>query len=215
MIANDNEENIYVKAAFPVGNIDNISKSQIKENTEKIKINDIFFNIQKKLNTKNLDIEIKFSHVVVAANGYKKVKSAQIAKISEDKKNLINTYNIACDCICVSGFWTPTIHLASQSGNKTKYNENIDAFVPHKPKQAETTLGSANGIFTLEETLKTSFDKGYELSKEITKKNNSQQIPKVLEKMPDVEFYWVGDGQYKKRIIDRLNKFENKVFLSL
>ena len=63
---------------------------------------------------------------------------------------MINTYNIACDCICVSGFWTPTIHLASQSGNKTKYNENIDAFVPHKPKQAETTLGSANGIFTLE-----------------------------------------------------------------
>ena len=34
------------------------AKSQIKENTEKIKINDIFFNIQKKLNTKNLDIEI-------------------------------------------------------------------------------------------------------------------------------------------------------------
>ena len=28
------------------------AKSQIKENTEKIKINDIFFNIQKKLNTK-------------------------------------------------------------------------------------------------------------------------------------------------------------------
>ena len=36
---------------------------------------------------------------------------------------MINTYNIACDCICVSGFWPPTIHLASQSGNKTKYNE--------------------------------------------------------------------------------------------
>ena len=34
------------------------ARSQIKENTEKIKINDIFFNIQKKLNTKNLDIEI-------------------------------------------------------------------------------------------------------------------------------------------------------------
>jgi glycosyltransferase involved in cell wall biosynthesis len=34
-------------------------------------------------------------------------------------------------------------------------------------------------------------------------------LEKVLEKMPDVQFYWVGDGQYKKRIIDRLNKFEN------
>ena len=131
---------------------------------------------------KNLDIEIKFSHVVVAANGYKKVKSAQIAKISEDKKNLININNVICDCICVSGFWTPTIHLASQSGNKTKYNENIDAFVPNKSKQAETTLGSANGIFTLEETLKTSFETANELSKKITNKENKISIPQVSEK---------------------------------
>ena len=55
--------------------------------------------------------------------------------------------NIECDCICVSGFWTPTIHLASQSGNKTKFNEEIDAFVPGKSKQNETTLGAANGVF--------------------------------------------------------------------
>ena len=58
--------------------------------------------------------------------------------------------NINCDCICVSGFWTPTIHLASQSGNKTKFNEDIDAFIPGQSKQNETVLGSAKGIFTLE-----------------------------------------------------------------
>ena len=34
---------------------------------------------------KKLDIEIKFSYVVVAAKGYKKVKSAEVAKISDDK----------------------------------------------------------------------------------------------------------------------------------
>ena len=54
--------------------------------------------------------------------------------------------------------------------------------MPDKSKQKEVTLGSANGVFTLEETLKTSFDKGFELSKEITNNNNSQQIPKVSEK---------------------------------
>jgi sarcosine oxidase subunit alpha len=79
---------------------------------------------------KNLGIDIKFSYVVVAAQGYKKVKSADIAKISDDKEQLGTIENIKCDCICVSGFWTPTIHLASQSGNKTQFNEEIDAFVP-------------------------------------------------------------------------------------
>ena len=99
---------------------------------------------------KNLGINIKNSYVVVAAQGYKKVKSADIASISEDKKQLGKIENIQCDCICVSGFWTPTIHLASQSGNKTKFKEEIDAFVPGQSKQNEITLGAANGVFSLE-----------------------------------------------------------------
>ena len=131
---------------------------------------------------KNMGIEIKFSYVVVAAKGYKKVNSAEIANISEDKKDLGKIENITCDCICVSGFWTPTIHLASQSGNKTKFNEEIDAFVPGKSKQNETTVGSANGIFSLEKTLTTAFEKGHELSKKITNKDNKISVPQVLEK---------------------------------
>ena len=131
---------------------------------------------------KNLNINIKFSYVVVAAKGYKKVKSAEIAKISEDKNTLGQVETINCDCICVSGFWTPTIHLASQSGNKIKFDKDIDAFVPNHPKQKETTIGAANGSFTLEETLKTSFEVGYQLSKKITNKNNKISPPPVVEK---------------------------------
>ena len=131
---------------------------------------------------KNLGIEIKFSYVVVAANGYKKVKSAQIAHISSDKRNLGKIEKINCDCICVSGFWTPTIHLSSQSGNKTKFDEKIDAFVPGKSKQNETTVGSANGIFNLEETISTSLEKGYQLSKKITNNDNKVSVPQVSEK---------------------------------
>ena len=31
----------------------------------------------------------------------------------------------------------------------------------------------------------------------------------VLEKMPNVFFYWAGDGQYRKKITDKLEKFDN------
>ena len=34
-------------------------------------------------------------------------------------------------------------------------------------------------------------------------------LEKVLEKMPYVNFYWVGDGQYRKKITDVLEKFDN------
>jgi len=163
---------------------------------------------------KSLGIEIKFSHVVVAAKGYKKVKSAEIAKISEDKKNLSNIKNIDCDCICVSGFWTPTIHLASQSGNKTKFNDKIDAFVPDKSKQKEITLGSANGVFTLEETIKSSFEAGYEISKKMTNNDNKITVPQVSEKKnTSHDKFWCvplpKDKKYK-RFLD----FQNDVVIT-
>ena len=41
-----------------------------------------------------------------------------------------NLENASCDCICVSGNWTPTVHLSSQSGNKLKFDEKINAFIP-------------------------------------------------------------------------------------
>jgi len=160
---------------------------------------------------KRMGIDIKFSYVVIAAKGYKKVKSAEIAKISEDKKNLSQIENLNCDCICVSGFWTPTIHLASQSGNKTKFNKEIDAFVPNQPKQEETTVGSANGVFTLEETLKTSFEAGHKLSKKITNKDNKVSVPQVVEKKSTQhDKFWcvpLPKGKKYKRFLD----FQNDV----
>ena len=34
-------------------------------------------------------------------------------------------------------------------------------------------------------------------------------LEKVIEKMPEINFYWVGDGQYKDKILPVLEKFEN------
>jgi len=163
---------------------------------------------------KNLRIKIKFSYVVVAAKGYKKVNAAEIAKISDNKNDLGVLENINCDCICVSGFWTPTIHLASQSGNKTKFDKDIDAFVPGISKQNETTLGAANGTFTLEETLKNSFEAGYELSKKITKNDNKISYPTVVEKNKTThDKFWcvpLPKGKTYKRFLD----FQNDVAVS-
>ena len=34
-------------------------------------------------------------------------------------------------------------------------------------------------------------------------------LQKVLEEMPDVTFYWAGDGQYREKILPVLNKYDN------
>ncbi len=131
---------------------------------------------------KNKNIEIKFNYAVIKANGYKKVKSAIIGELSEDKTKYKNTATVECDCICVSGFWTPSVHLASQSGNKLKFDKEIDAFIPDKSKQNEITVGAANGDFTLRDTLNAGFTAGNEISKKLNNKVIDIQIPTVTEK---------------------------------
>ena len=163
---------------------------------------------------KSNNIQIKFSYAVIAANGYKKVKSALIGKLNRDKTDFENSETIECDCICVSGFWTPTVHLASQSGNKLKFNDQIDAFVPDKSKQNETSVGASKGTFTLKETLNDGFKTGFDLSKKITKNNNSTSTPNSNEtkKNPHDKF-WCSplpkDKNYK-RFVD----FQNDVAVS-
>ncbi len=163
---------------------------------------------------KDLDIKIKFSYAVIVAHGYKKVKSATIGKLNKDKIDFENTEQIDCDSICVSGFWTPTVHLASQSGNKLKFNDSIDAFVPDKSKQNEHSLGAANGTFTLQDTLKNSFNTGSEVSKSITKKDEKIQIPNTNERKYSAhDKFWCSPlpkGKNYKRFVD----FQNDVAVS-
>ncbi len=163
---------------------------------------------------KNKGIQIKFSYGVIVANGYKKVKSAKIGKLTKDKKFLESTETINCDCICVSGFWTPTVHLASQSGNKLKFDEKIDAFIPDKSKQNEKTIGAANGSFTLQETIESAFKTGSELSSKITDKNNENKIPTVTETKYSVhDKFWcmpLPKNGNPKRFVD----FQNDVAVS-
>ena len=163
---------------------------------------------------KSNNIQIKFSYAVIAANGYKKVKSALVGKLNRDKTDFKNSETIECDCICVSGFWTPTVHLASQSGNKLKFNDQIDAFVPDKSKQNETSVGASKGTFTLKETLNDGFKTGFDLSKKITKNNNSTPTPNSNEtkKNPHDKFWCSPLPKQKnyKRFVD----FQNDVAVS-
>ena len=163
---------------------------------------------------KDLNIEIKFSSGVVNTNGYLRVNSAVIGKLNNNKTGYDNLENLSCDCICVSGNWTPTVHLSSQSGNKLSYDEKINAFKPGKPRQNESTVGSANGTFTLKQSLDEGFNKGYELSNKITNKNLKTNPPTSNERSyKTYDKFWcmpLPNNKNYKRFVD----FQNDVSVS-
>ena len=163
---------------------------------------------------KKLGIVIKFSHGIANTSGYKKVKSATIGKLNNDKDGYIEFEEIECDSIFVSGNWTPTVHLASQSGNKLKYDSDTDTFLPDQSRQKETVIGSANGSLTLEESLKEGFETGFALSDEITKNNITTSIPISDEKQyGQHDKFWcmpLPEKKHYKRFVD----FQNDVAVS-
>ena len=163
---------------------------------------------------KNLNINIKFSCGVVNTEGYLRVKSATIGKLNKDKSGYEKLENIACDCVCVSGNWTPTVHLSSQSGNKLKYEEKINAFIPNQSRQNENTIGSAKGSFTLRQTLDDGFNVGYEISKKITGKSLKTPTPSSNEKNHGKhDKFWcmpLPKNTNYKRCVD----FQNDVYVS-
>ena len=163
---------------------------------------------------KNLNIDIKFSYGVVNAKGYKKVNSALIGKLNIEKSGYENLESVSCDCICVSGNWTPTVHLSSQSGNKLKFDEKVNSFIPNQTKQKESTIGSANGLFTLNNCLKEGFKKGSDLSKKITSKDSKISTPSSNERSyGQQDKFWcmpLPKNKSYKRCVD----FQNDVYVS-
>jgi len=106
------------------------------------------------------------------------------------------------------------VHLSSQSGNKLKFDEKINAFIPSQSRQNESTTGSANGSFTLKKSLDDGFNKGYELSNKITGKNTKSTIPTSNERSyAQHDKFWcmpLPKNKHYKRCVD----FQNDVYVS-
>jgi sarcosine oxidase subunit alpha len=60
---------------------------------------------------------------------------------------------VACDTVLMSGGYTPSVHLFSQSRGKLKWNEILQAFVPGASAECERSAGACRGVYGLAEVL--------------------------------------------------------------
>lgn len=58
---------------------------------------------------------------------------------------------LSCDCVLVSGGFTPTIHLYAQAKGKLRWDEDHLAFVPGDPVPRLRVVGGAAGHFALDQ----------------------------------------------------------------
>ena len=81
---------------------------------------------------------------IVDTSGRKRIKDIRLA----------NGQVVPCDCLAISGGWSPNVHLTCHQRGKPYWSSELNAFLPgdHLP-QNMSVAGSANGSFSLSSTL--------------------------------------------------------------
>ena len=140
-------------------NNDTAYETAISLNNKGIKINAIIdIREQNKSDLTNeinkAGIKIYNSYTVIDTKGYKKINKITIMKLSKDGKTVTDSkIDINCDCLGVSGGWTPAVHLFTQSGGKLKFDDNDNIFIPNKYPSDQLSIGSCNGNLELDDII--------------------------------------------------------------
>ena len=106
---------------------------------------------------KSLGIQIYWNHTIVNTKGYKRINKVTVMKLNDKGNDVIGKkIELSCDCLAISGGWTPMVHLFTQSGGKLKFDNKDNIFVPDKTNLNQLSIGSAKGDFELDDVLKNS-----------------------------------------------------------
>ena len=93
-------------------------------------------------------IEVLTGHTVIKALGGKRVKGLVVAPLGNGGA-IGARRTLDCDCVGMSGGWTPSVHLFSQSRGKLAFDAELDAFLPGQSAQAEVSAGACHGVYDL------------------------------------------------------------------
>ncbi len=88
---------------------------------------------------------------VMGTKGHWRVSEATVAHVSGD--HVTDLQRIPCDLLLMSGGWTPSIHLFSQSRGVIAYDTATEMFIPGKAVQAQRSAGSCRGLFGFADVL--------------------------------------------------------------
>ena len=100
------------------------------------------------------NVKIFKGFTVVNTLGYKRIREVSIMKLSIDGQNIVGPkINLSCDCLGVSGGWTPAVHLFTQSGGKLKFRDEDQVFIPKTYPLNQISVGACSGDFTLDKIL--------------------------------------------------------------
>jgi len=96
-------------------------------------------------------IRIMAGHTVTGTEGRLRVKSVRVNPVTGSSVGAPEI--IGCDCLLMSGGWTPSLHLFSHTKGTLKWDEERQTFLPdHKAEECEIA-GAGRGLWGIEAVL--------------------------------------------------------------
>ncbi|HSO48873.1 MAG TPA: FAD-dependent oxidoreductase, partial [Rhizobiaceae bacterium] len=97
----------------------------------------------------DLGIPVKTGHAVVKTSGRLRVKSMTVEPVDGTAST-----KFEIDSLLMSGGWTPSVHLFSQSRGKLDWDEAGGRFLPGIGAEDCTSVGACNGSLTLADAIR-------------------------------------------------------------
>jgi sarcosine oxidase subunit alpha len=96
-------------------------------------------------------INVRVNFMVLDTRGAQRISGITLGRVRNGAA--AERRHIDCDTLLMSGGYTPSVHLFSQSRGKLEWSEPLKAFVPGRSAEAERSVGACRGVYGLQDVL--------------------------------------------------------------
>jgi sarcosine oxidase, subunit alpha len=97
---------------------------------------------------------------VLDTRGRLRIKAVRLARLDAERRPIGAIQTHACDLLLMSGGFTPSVHLHSQSRGKLAWDQRVQGFIPSQAAERVRSAGSCRGVFSLAAAIEDGADAG-------------------------------------------------------
>jgi len=94
-------------------------------------------------------LPVQTQTTVLGTRGRLRVKAIQLARLDAQRRLIGAVHSYDCDLVLMSGGFTPSVHLHSQSRGKLAWDDTVQSFVPTQSAERTRSAGACRGVFSL------------------------------------------------------------------
>ena len=112
-------------------------------------------------------IAVLAGHTVTGTAGRLRINAVRVNPVQSGKVGSART--LACDCLLMSGGWTPSLHLFSHTKGTLAWDEDSQTYLPDRKTEACQIAGAGRGLWGIEAVLNDGAGMGAEAARALGK----------------------------------------------